>query len=229
MFHVVVAALAKTLKLRPRMNRFYKNNLLYERKFISFSFVAKEKFSDNGREAILVLTYKEDAPYGSPLEQIHAEICKRVYRVKQEYKEDPTTKDLKLLVKLPTWMIKIIMNFMRYLDEKGHYPQSLAHNDPDFASVFITNLGSIKMHASYHHLANWGTNSFFTVIGEKQIRPVFAEDGSYEMKPLLPISITIDERIADGVYFARSIQLFKHLLQNPQLLERPIEEEVPIE
>lgn len=229
MFHVIVAALAKTLKLRPCMNRFYKNNLLYDRKFISFSFVAKEKFKDNGREAILVLKYKDESPYSSPLEQIHEEICKRVYSVKKEYKEDPTTKDLKLLVKMPTPIVSLIMNFMRWLDEKGHYPESLANNDPDFASVFITNLGSIKMNANYHHLANWGTNSFFTVIGEKQIKPIFANDGSYEMKPILPISITIDERIADGLYFSRSIRLFKYLLTHPELLERPIEEEVNYE
>ena len=67
MFHVIVAALAKTLKLRPCMNRFYKNNLLYDRKFISFSFVAKEKFKDNGREAILVLKYKDESPYSSQI------------------------------------------------------------------------------------------------------------------------------------------------------------------
>ena len=31
--------------------------------------------------------------------------------------------------------------------------------------------------------------------------------------------MNVDERIADGVYFAKSIKLFEYILQNPELLE----------
>ncbi|MDD2231899.1 MAG: 2-oxo acid dehydrogenase subunit E2 [Sphaerochaetaceae bacterium] len=225
-FHVVVAALAKVLKLRPHMNRFYAGNRLFDRKFISFSFVAKEKFKDDAHEALLILRYKEGLENDCPLEQIHDHICKRVYEVKHDFKEDPTTKYMNLLTSLPKPILAFVMWTLRKLDEHGHYPMDLMNSDPDFASVFISNLGSIKMNASYHHLANWGTNSFFLVIGEKKLRPVFNDDGTYAMKPVLPLGFTIDERIADGLYFAGSIRLFKHLLANPELLEKPIEEEV---
>lgn len=225
-FHVVVAALAKTLKLRPHMNRFYKGDLLYDRKFISFSFVAKEKFQDDAHEALLILRYKEGEKDDAPITQIHDEICRRVYEVKHEFKEDPTTKYLRILTGLPTCMLRFIMNRLRHMDEHGHYPEDMMNSDPDFASVFISNLGSIKMNASYHHLANWGTNSFFLVIGEKVNKPIFREDGTYEMRPVLPLGFTIDERIADGLYFARSIHLFKKLMQNPELLEKPLGEEI---
>jgi len=225
-FHVIVAALAKTLKLRPHMNRFYKGNRLYDRKFISFSFVAKEKIKDDAHEALLIIRYKEDGDKDCPVDQMHDEICKRVYTVKHEFKEDPATKYMNILTSLPKPILGFVMNTLRRMDEHDHYPLDMMLSDPDFASVFISNLGSIKMQASYHHLANWGTNSFFMVIGEKKLRPVFQDDGTYTMKQTLPIGITIDERIADGVYFAKSIRLFKKLLQEPELLERPIAEEV---
>ena len=43
---------------------------------------------------------------------------------------------------------------------------------------------------------------------------------------MLDIGLTIDERLADGYYYSKSIRLFKHLLQNPSLLELPLSQEV---
>ena len=37
------------------------------------------------------------------------------------------------------------------------------------------------------------------------------------------------ERIADGYYYAKSVRLFKYLLEHPALLERPMSEEVDYE
>ena len=41
--------------------------------------------------------------------------------------------------------------------------------------------------------------------------------------------MTIDERLADGYYYSKSIKLVKYLLQNPELLELAAEEEVDYE
>jgi hypothetical protein len=40
------------------------------------------------------------------------------------------------------------------------------------------------------------------------------------------IGVTIDERIADGYYYSKTVRLLKYLLQNPELLEQPFETEV---
>jgi len=40
------------------------------------------------------------------------------------------------------------------------------------------------------------------------------------------IGLTIDERLADGYYYSRTVHLLKKLLENPELLERPLNEEV---
>ena len=49
------------------------------------------------------------------------------------------------------------------------------------------------------------------------------------MKNALELGLTIDERIADGVYFAKSIKLLRKLLQNPELLELPLQTEIEFE
>ena len=90
----------------------------------------------------------------------------------------------------------------------------------------LTNLGSIGLHAGYHHLTNWGTTSVFCVIGQIKKRPFYDDDGTVHMKDSVDIGLTIDERLADGYYYSRTIQLLKKLLENPELLEKPLSEEV---
>ena len=64
------------------------------------------------------------------------------------------------------------------------------------------------------------------MIGEKGPLPYFDAEGRVEMRDSLKLGITLDERIADGYYYAKSIQLFKYLMQHPQLLEQPANMEV---
>ena len=40
------------------------------------------------------------------------------------------------------------------------------------------------------------------------------------------LGLTIDERVADGYYYSKTVRLLKTLLENPELLDRPLEEEV---
>ena len=36
---------------------------------------------------------------------------------------------------------------------------------------------------------------------------------------------TLDDRISEGIYFVRAIELFKNFMQNPEILENPPSEE----
>ena len=227
-FHVICAAIAKVLVLRPRMNRFYAGRRLYDRNDILFAFVVKKKFEDNGAEALAIIKVDKDGEV-SPVEQIHGKVKDIVYSVRKENKTEGTTEKMGILTKLPRGLLRFVMSFLNWLDYHGKYPAALMKDDPYFASVFVSNLGSIKMHANYHHLVNWGTNSIFVVIGEKKLTPFFQPDGSVQMRDALELGLTIDERIADGVYFAKSIHLLRRLLSQPELLDEPIQTPVDYE
>ena len=142
-------------------------------------------------------------------------------------KTDGTTDAMETLTKMPRFLLRIVVGILMWLDYHGWVPTWLTKDDPYNSSVFISNLGSIKMHASYHHLTNWGTNSLFAIIDEKYLHPFFNADGSYEMRDALRLGLTVDERIADGVYFAKSVTLLKKLLSEPELLDLPIQ--TPVE
>lgn len=224
-FHVILAAIAKTVVLRPYMNRFFSGDRLYQRKDVLMAFVVKKKFADDAHEALAMIKCEQKGV--SPIEDIYSKVKKFVYSVRKEDEKGSTGDIMDVLVKFPRWILKLFFGILRKLEYHGMYPASLMKADPYYSTCFISNLGSIKMHAQYHHLADWGTNSLFAIIGEKKPTPFYNEDGSFEVREALDLGITVDERIADGVYFAKSIKILQHLLANPELLELPIE--TPVE
>ena len=220
-FHLIVTAMMKTIRLRPKMNWFIQNKRIYERKEITSAFVVKKQFSDHGAEALAVVRGEDD----DTIDTIHDKIKAQVFSSRSEQK-DGSTEAMDIVSKLPFWIVRFFVWLMRKLDVHGKVPGSLIESDPYYCSVVLSNLGSIKLRSGYHHLTNWGTNSVIVIIGEKKMRPFFAEDGSYEMKDSLDLGITIDERIADGYYYSKTIKLMKKLLENPELLEKPLTEEI---
>lgn len=226
-FHVFLAALARTIEMRPRLNRFIIGNRYYDRNHISFSFIVKKAFSDSADESIMILKY-DPASELPAIDMIHDKICDFVHSVRKSDKKDGTTDILDTLAKTPMWMRKLIVALLRKLDEHGNMPDDLAREDPYNSTVFASNLGSIQLNAGYHHLANWSTNSIFLVIGEKHMQPFYNADGSAVIKPAIALGLTLDERIADGYYYSKSIRLFRKLLSEPELLEIPAKEALDI-
>ncbi len=221
LFHIIVTAIMKTVKLRPKLNYFIANKRIYERNEITASFVVKKKFSDSGAEALAVIRGEDS----DSLDSIHEKIRQQVYGCRSDIL-DSSTESMDIISRLPFWLVRFVVYLVRKLDIHGHVPKSFIESDPYYCTAVLTNLGSIKLKSGYHHLTNWGTNSLFVIVGEKKIRPFFKDDGSYDMRDSVELGLTIDERIADGYYYSKSIRLLKKLLENPQLLELPLEEEV---
>lgn len=223
LFHCIVAALAKTIILRPKLNRFVANCNFYQRNDVRLSFVVKKQFSDSAAEALAVLNAKE----GDTLQTVHDYIREQVTFCRSE-KTDSSTESMDMFNKLPRFVSKTAVKFICWLDKHGWVPASLIETDPYYTSCVISNLGSIKLKCGYHHLTNWGTCSLFCVIGEKKMRPIHDENGAVEMRETLDLGLTIDERLADGYYYSKSVRLLKKLLQEPELLEKPFGEKIEL-
>ncbi|MCL1976392.1 MAG: hypothetical protein FWG61_09570 [Firmicutes bacterium] len=221
LFHVVTAAAAKMLVLRPKLNRFISGRRYYQRQEVSLAFVVKRQFSDGGDEGLLVLPYPAEGTLDSLAEQVVAEANKNR---KGEIGESMDA--VNTLAHLPRFLLAFIVFILRILDFYGKVPGFLTSGDPNYATLFVSNLGSIKLNAGYHHLNDWGTNSLFLTVGEKHLATFYNNEGEPELRPALNIGFTLDERLADGYYYSRSLKLFKYLLQHPQLLELPAQEEV---
>ncbi len=224
LFQVMITAVLKTITLRPKMNRFIANKTMYQHNDVSASFTVKKIFSDNGAEALAQIHSKDT----DTIDTIHDEIFRQVSFCRSDA-VDSGTATMDALKKLPDPLLKLVGVVVRFLDRHGWMPSAISDGDPYYTSFYITNLGSIKLHAGYHHLTNWGTCSVFVVLGERKKRPFYDEDGNVTMRDSVDLGMTIDERIADGFYYARTIHLLKHLLENPALLELPLSKEVEFE
>lgn len=221
LFQIIVTALLKTLTLRPEMNRFITNYHLYQRNEISAAFTIKKVFSEKGGEALAFIHAKPT----DNIDTIHQEIYRQVSYCRSDNK-DASTASMDALQKIPLCLKKALGSGARFLDRHGWMPESVVATDPYRASVVIANLGSIKLHAGYHHLTNWGTTSVFCLIGQIKKRPFYNDDGNVQMKMSVDVGLTVDERISDGYYCSRSIALLKKLIENPELLEASLSEEI---
>ncbi len=223
LFQLIVTAVAKTVTLRPKLNRFIANKNLYQRNEVSAAFVVKKLFADDGAEALAFLHLKDT----DTLESIHQAIYEQVSaRRSDDDKGDSSTDSMDMFNRMPRWLSRLIVSIICWLDKHGWVPPSLIATDPYYSSIVLTNLGSIKLHSGYHHLTNWGTNSLFLAIGEKKPRPFWDEAGTFAMKDSVDLGLTIDERLADGYYYSKSVRLLRKLLENPELLETPLNQEV---
>ena len=216
MFQVILAAFIKTVVLRPKMNRFIQGRRIYQRNEISAAFVVKKQFSDEAHEALAFLRFEEDAT----IDSIHEMISREITSCRSQ-KLDESTDAMVKLMKLPRFLVSFIVWIVLKLDYYGRVPKDLIGSDPAYSTVWFSNVGSIKLKCGYHHLSNWGTNSVFCLIGEKKMSPVFGSGGDITMRETVDLGLTIDERIADGYYYAQTVRLLKKLLEHPELLELP--------
>lgn len=222
-FHLISAAIAKAFVLRPRMNRFIVNNKVYQRKDLTVAFVVKKKFDDHSEEGLAFLKYDTDETIGS----YHSKIMSVIHQTRRDGASDTSSGAMDIVSKLPQWLINFIIRTTLWLDKHGWAPQALIGTDPNHAAIFLTNLGSIGLEGGYHHLVNWGTNSCFIVLGKKYMKMEYDRSGHSDLHEVIPLGITLDERIADGYYYSGTVALVKELLAHPELLDLPAD--IPVE
>lgn len=224
LFHCFVMAVAKTIWLRPLLNRYISGRRYYQRHEITMGFAVKKRFEDHSEETLMVTAAKEDWTLTDVTRKIVGKV--HVARSQESFGLDGA---LNAVAKLPRPIMMFAMWLFRTLDFFGKMPKALTDEDPNYSTVFLTNLGSIKCPAVYHHLNNYGTNSIMVAIGTIHKEEVFRSDGSRQVRDIVDVGVTLDERIADGFYFGRSWKIVQYLLSNPELLDRPLKEKIDFE
>lgn len=219
LFHAIITGVAKTIYNRPLLNRYISGKRFYDRKDISLSFVAKNKLEDHSEERLIIL----DAKNNMKLKDISEKILKVVSKTRKDNSNDMND-FLGVVTSAPRWLLSFVMWLFRKLDFYGLVPSFVSDGDPNYTTVLLSNLGSVKANCCYHHLNNYGTNSIVITVGVIQDKEVNGEVRKY-----VNLGLTLDERIADGIYFAKSVKLLKHILENPELLEESIDTKYDLE
>jgi hypothetical protein len=218
LFQVVLCAAVRTIALRPKLNRFVAGLRYYRRNRIVFNFVAKKQMTDGGEEINVTLPF---SPYET-LSTLPPKVADYVSRIKRG--EATETDDLNaFLAKLPRFVNRIVIGALFFLDYHNALPYSFIKGMPFFSSIFFTNVGSVGIDAPFHHNFEFGTCGLFVAIGKIRSERYVDAEGNPSAREMVKVTFTYDDRIADGIYCGRAIDLLRSLVEDPSPLERPPE------
>lgn len=213
-FTIIVAGLVRIFALRPHLNRYILNKKFYQRHKVDVGFVAKKRFADDASESVVRIAFEPNSTINTVKESLE----KAVNAAKGDTAAGSDVA-VDFIGKLPKPILAFVMFILRRLISWDIYPLDMFSTDPNFSSVFLANLGSIKAEGPFHHINEWGTNSLFISLGEIKPTPYVDSDGNIAAKDMMNIKITFDERLSDGFYMYKSFNILQNLLQNPELLE----------
>ena len=218
LFYIILYAAIRAIALRPKMNRFVSGYRYYQRNRILFNFVAKRNLSDEGEEINVTMSF-------SPFLTLEG-FCRKIHDYISALKKGSSSSAEKinnLLTRLPRFLIRFVFGFVKYLDYHNGLPKSMIDSLPFFNSIFFTNVGSVGIDAPFHHNFELGNCGIFCAIGKVRHENHLNDNGVVEKRDKVKITFSFDDRITDGIYCARAVDMVKDLVENPEKLELPLE------
>ena len=206
LFHLVLRALARVFDERPRLNRFTAGGRVWQRDGMWITFSAKQRMDDGAPIITVKRRFDLDESLSEMVDRLHGDL-----RASRSGRQTTSDREMRLLLRLPAFLVRAVVGLGRIGNELGLLPRAMIESDPMFSSVFVANLGSVGLEAGYHHLWEYGTIPIFCVVGRIKPGP--------RKRRIVTLKWTFDERVEDGLYCARSLDLLRDLLANPGKLE----------
>lgn len=209
-FHLFTWAVAHVLHVRPRMNRFVAGNRVYQRDGVWLSYSAKKELKDGSPIVVLKRKFDPTMSFEETVAFMHGDV-----KEGRSDKKSHMDKELSFFLKLPAPLLRFGVSVVRWLDSVNLLPGAFIHPDPMYASMFIANLGSVKLESAFHHLYEYGNIPLFAVLGRTKVVPVVDERGQVTSRKICTIKYTFDERIEDGLYCAQSLEILRTMIEDP--------------
>lgn len=215
MLHVLIAAMVRTIALRPALNRFIAGQKIYARNEILVSLAIKKELNIDSPETTIKFKFEPT----DTLPQVAEKMNKLIEENKALDTKNDTDKLARLIMICPGWVVKFIVFLMRCLDYVGLMPRIINELSPFHTSFFITDLGSLGIKPVFHHLYDFGTTSFFVAFGIKMREREIDSNNNIVNRKYITMKVVTDERTVDGHYYASAFKLFRTLVQHPEKLE----------
>lgn len=218
-FHVLVAACVRMFGQYPGVNRFICGRRLYARDRIVFAFTIKKSLSLEAPEAVVKVEFDP----ADTLPQVYEKMQEAIRLNKAEGPQTGTDGLARMLAACPTFILRGAAGALKGLDYMGWLPRSILDFSPFHCSLYLTDVGSLGIGSVYHHLYNFGTCSMFCALGKKGRTLKKNDNGEIVHAKTLNLRFTVDERVADGCYYAYTFRDFLKLMKDPVQLMTPPE------
>ena len=221
--HIIIAAVVRLIALRPQLNRFCMNGKIYARPKIWVSFVVHPTLRDESVGTTIKLMFEGTETILEVAEKINEAIARETVNRKGENDTDKLLRTL--MKKIPGPLIKFVVNTLLWMDKHNIMTKAIIELSPFHTSFFITNLKSLGINHIYHHTYEFGTTGLFFAMGKEKLVPVVKGNEITTQKEM-GFGLVSDERFCDGLYFALSLRKLRRFMQNPAVLEKPLDKKV---
>lgn len=212
---LVVASYVRAISQVPEINRFVVNKHFYNRTELTVGYTILMDTDDG--------SIKENAVkiFFDPTDTIYDVSARMKQAVEANRHEDTASFLLGLasfLMKMPV-LPNLVVGLVKLLDRYGLCPKALLDALPFHTGMYITNNASIGLMRVYHHIYNFGNVGMFLGMGVPKRYNTVDGKGNVVRKCLLPIGITVDERVCAGASYAKFFAVMKQCLIHPETLE----------
>ncbi len=228
-FHAFATAFGKVIYNRPLMNRFIINRTHYDRNDVVLAFVAKVAFEDNSEEMMININVDKDDNIFTIRDKIAARVAKvRNTKTSTDDKRSGTNNIVDVVGHFPKGLRKLVVRVLQFFDRHDLLPKDIMEDNLYYSTAILSNLGNLGIGSIYHHLTDFGTSSILATMGRIHKKTIVDKNGKTKIIDVCDFGVNLDERIADGYYFAKSLQLLEYILANPKLLEGRADEKIEI-
>lgn len=219
--HVLLACYCRALCRYPGLNRFISGQKIYTHgDDIQFCLTVKKEMTSTSPETVIKVHL---APTDTA-EDVYNKLNAEIEKVKNSPLDSGFDNLAHAFQLIPGLLLKFTVWLLKTLDYFGLLPKFLLELSPFHGSVFFTSMGSLGIPPIYHHLYDFGNLPIFGSFGCKRRALEVQEDGTVVQRKYLDFKFSMDERIADGFYYAAFFKHFKRLLAHPEQLDIPPEE-----
>ena len=217
---VFVAAAVRLYAKRPALNRFVMGGRIFANDRIWVSMALKKSLRDNEPSTTIKIPFTGH----ETIFEVKEQFDRQIHDNKDADAVNSTDKLAGALTAIPNWVMRWAFALIRVLDRSSLLPTAVTDASPFHGGLFITYLKSLGIPGIYHHIYDLGTIGQFIAVGKERLAPVVDQKtGEIMVRKIMTMMVVADERICDGLYYARSMRLFRRILENPAVLEERLE------
>lgn len=219
--HLIIASYVRTVSQRPRLNRFISGCKLYSRgRNIEVIMAVKKRMDTDSPDTMIKVYF---APQDT-VNDVYRKLEEQISAVKNAADEDTDFDVLAGMINaMPGPIVRFFIWCIDKLDYYGLLPRKLTRLSPFHGSLVITSMGSLGIPPVFHHLYDFGNVPIFISFGAVRRETETLPDGTARRRSYVDMTVTTDERICDGFYFANTFKMMQSYFNSPERLDVPPE------
>ena len=215
--HFMIAAYIRLVSMLPGLNRYVAGRRIYAANDITVVMTIKRALTIDATETSIKIHFEPT----DTIFDVYRKMNEKIEEVKASEEHNNTEDVAEALSRLPRFILRFVIAVLRMMDYFGWLPESLVEASPFHGSLIVTDLGSLRIKPVFHHIYNFGTLPVFIAFGAKHHVYELDRHGNMVDRKYVDCKFTIDERTADGHYWAQAFQAWRYIFQHPEILEQP--------